>query len=739
MRFVVTDGEDFFSEEQSGTNHITEMPDDGVPAFHIINGCKEGRYSIEKEIVTDPYHNVVLQQIRFKPMQGNAADYRIYALLAPHLGNCGGGNTGWLDEYKGIPMLFARRADLTLAFVCSVGWKKRSAGFVGESDGLNDLRQHKKMTWEYAIAENGNVGLTGEIDLSQVEDAFLLAIGFGRNKYEAALHAWSSIIKGFDNTKESYSGEWKNWQKRVTHRASSKNGAGKLFRMSSTTLKTHEAKQFSGGIIASMSIPWGFDKGDKDIGGYHLVWPRDLAETSGGLLAMGAEQDTLRILNYLMATQEHDGSWPQNMWLEGKRHWQGVQLDETAFPIMLIDLCNRKNMLKSEELLWYWKTVKQAASFLLKTGPSTPQDRWEEECGLTPFTLATQICALLAAADFADTNNEDDIAAVCRETADAWNDSIEEWTYVTDTNMAKECWVDGYYIRINPYINIPANDLKGMRMEINNRPLNDNSVQINELISVDALALVRFGLRAADDPKILNTIKVIDKILKVETPTGPSWHRYNNDGYGEKADGSPYDGTGIGRLWPLLTGERAHYEIAAGHLQKARELTRTMESFSKNGLIPEQVWDKDDIPEKDLYFGKPSGSAMPLVWAQAEYLKLCASLKLKKVFDMPESTRERYLEKQTKAKHRIWTFEQQSHSMPKGKTLRIHVKAPAMVRWTTDNWQTSRDTNTKDTGLGIHIVDFPKATKKETIQFTFYWTTSKKWENKNFQVEVKGK
>jgi glucoamylase len=498
----------------------------------------------------------------------------------------------------------------------------------------------------------------------------------------------------------------------------------------------HEAKQFQGGMIASMSIPWGFDKGDKDIGGYHLVWPRDLAETSGGLLAMGAQPDTLRILNYLIATQEGDGSWPQNMWLEGKRHWKGVQLDETAFPVLLIDLCKRRNMLKPDELLWYWSTVKEAVSFLLQHGPSTPQDRWEEECGLTPFTLATEIAALLAAADFAQENNEDKVAAICRETADAWNDCIEEWTYVTDTNLAKECWVDGYYIRINPYVNIAANDLKGMRMELKNRPLNDRSIQVNELVSVDALALVRFGLRAADDPKIINTIKVIDKLLKVETPTGPSWHRYNNDGYGEKADGSPYDGTGIGRLWPLLTGERAHYEIAAGNLQKARELTRTMESFSKNGLIPEQVWDSDDIPERELYFGKPTGSAMPLVWAQAEYLKLCASLKQRKVFDMPEYTYERYIEKQTKAKHRIWTFEQQCGTMAKGKTLRIQLKAAARVHWTTDNWKTVKDTDTTDTGLGVYIADLHKSTKKETVQFTFYWTKVKKWENKNFQVQV---
>ena len=144
---------------------------------------------------------------------------------------------------------------------------------------------------------------------------------------------------------------------------------------------------------------------------------------------------------------------------------------------------------------------------------------------------------------------------------------------------------------------------------------------MGELVSVDALALVRFGLRAATDPRILNTIKVIDAKLKTDTPSGPCWHRYNKDGYGEDAKGNLYSGAGIGRAWPLLTGERAHYEIAAGNLDKAKELLNTMESFANNSLFPEQIWDTVDIPEKGLFLVKHSGSAMPLTWAHAEYIK----------------------------------------------------------------------------------------------------------------------
>lgn len=170
---------------------------------------------------------------------------------------------------------------------------------------------------------------------------------------------------------------------------------------------------------------------------------------------------------------------------------------------------------------------------------------------------------------------------------------------MTDTPLANEVGVEGYYIRINP-TGLAAKDLNGKSMRIKNHSEDKGLVAISELVSVDALALVRFGLRAADDPKILNTIKVIDARLKTDKPNGPCWHRNNNDGYGEHEDGSPYNVTGIGSAWPLLTGERAHYEIAADNFEKAESLLKTMEAFANHGLLPEQVWDADDIPERGL-------------------------------------------------------------------------------------------------------------------------------------------
>jgi glucoamylase len=261
----------------------------------------------------------------------------------------------------------------------------------------------------------------------------------------------------------------------------------------------------------------------------------------------------------------------------------------------------------------------------------------------------------------------------------------------------------------------------------------------SHLVSPDALALVRFGLRAADDPRIRDTATVIDALLKVETPSGPTWHRYNDDGYGEHEDGAPFDGTGIGRGWPLLTGERAHYELAAGRVENAKRLLAALESFAnEGGLISEQVWDAPDIPERELYFGRPSGSAMPLVWAHAEYLKLRRSLRDGRLFDLPPQTVQRYLTEKTVSPRLVWRFNHKIRSMPAGKILRIETMAPAVIHWSADDWNTVQAVTAHDVGLGIHIADLSTQAlpKGKPVQFTFYWPDVDHWEGADFSVRV---
>jgi glucoamylase len=247
-------------------------------------------------------------------------------------------------------------------------------------------------------------------------------------------------------------------------------------------------------------------------------------------------------------------------------------------------------------------------------------------------------------------------------------------------------------------------------MQIRNKPDGENTMPVTEMISIDPLALVRFGLRAPNDPRIRNTITVIDRMLKTETPNGPCWYRYRNDGYGEKEDGRPYDGTGIGRPWPLLTGERAHYEIAAGNVNTGRDLLHAMERFSNNGLFSEQIWDQEDITGPELFHGCHTGSAMPLVWAHAEHLKLICSIRDKAVFDMPRAVQKRYVRDKVTSDLVIWRQELPVAMLPKAKTLRIETHMATMIQWTTNSWQDVKTNQTADTGLGIHYVDLQTRT-----------------------------
>jgi len=741
LGLIVTNGVDFFSEEKRHCTFESRPVELGIPAFELINTDITGRYRIHKEVLTDPYRNVVLQKIRFEPLRGQLSDYRLFSLLSPHLANCGYHNTGWIGDYKGFPMFFAEHDGTTLCLASSAPWKKMSVGFVGSSDGWQDISQHFQMQWDYNRAENGNIAMTGEIDLMACKGEFLLALGFGSISSEAGQQARSSLMEDYDDIRQHYYSQWDSWQKTLLKLDDSTREFD-LYRASTSVMRTHESKDFLGGIIASLSIPWGFNKGDEDLGGYHLIWPRDLVETAGALLAAGAVTDAVRVLRYLEVTQEAAGNWAQNLWLDGRPYWNGVQMDETAFPILLLDLIRREAPNSLGKLDRWWPMVRNAVSFILRNGPVTQQDRWEEDAGYSPFTLAAEISALLAAADIADLTGHADQAQTMRDTADAWNDNIERWVYATGGDLAQQLGIDGYYVRIAP----PDADIAGAAsptqgfVPIKNRPPGQDGEAAYHIISPDALALVRFGLRAPDDPRIVNTLRAIDALLSVELPQGPCWYRYNGDGYGEHKDGSAFDGTGIGRPWPLLAGERGHYAVAAGHVDGARAMLTVIENstIGQSRLLPEQVWDEADIPALELFRGKASGSACPLVWAHAEYVKLRRSIYDGKIFDQPPQTVKRYLVDKHVRQIFGWRFNNKTRSIPLNKTLRIVLLNPGLVHWTVDGWTTRHDTHTRDTGLGIHTLDLPTASLPAggQAQFTFFWPAENRWEGTDYAVIV---
>lgn len=740
LGLIITDGKDFFSEEKRHAEHDYELIENGIPAYRVINTCLNKRYRIKKLIYCDPRKHVLLQEIEFTPLIGEVEDYHLYAILAPHILNAGWHNSGWVGDYKGYPMLFAmgERSSLCLAFAADRPFKHMSCGYVGFSDAWQDLSKNKQLTQCYPEARDGNIAICGEIDLKACQGKFTLALGFDMRPEAAGFQVRSSFMQSKEEILQEYMQQWRSVQKPCREIACVQDEqAARLFRMSTMVLKVHAGKHHNGSLIASLSIPWGMIKSDDEIGGYHLIWPRDQVLTAYAFIAAEDFVSARQILQFLITTQESNGRWMQCMWEDGASYWTALQLDEVALPILLADRLNQEKQLAYQNPS---KMIANAASFLIKNGPVTGQDRWEETSGYTPATIAVQIAALLAAADFFDSEDKPREAEYLRTMADWWNDSIERWLYVTHTELAKKHHIEGYYVRVCPcYFNkdcIPENKL----ILINNRAAGENYYHYTDIISVDALALVRYGLRAADDPRILNTVKMIDLLLKTETVRGPVWHRYNEDGYGEKGDGAPFDGIGVGRGWPLLTGERAHYEVAKGNLKEATRLCHVMADFAGVGsLFPEQVWDSVDIPEKRLYNGHSTGSAKPLVWAHGEYLTLLRSIKEQRVFAMPTQTKERYLNNKHPSAHAFWSFHQQLQELPQGKKLRIQLNEEAKIHWSMDHWKTSHDSDTTTNQLGIHYVDLPSENlaKDQKIDFTIFWKHAQKWEGQDISIKVR--
>ncbi len=728
----------YFSEEKRDTDSHVEMIEEGVPAFRLVNTARDGRYRITKTIFSDPLREVVLQDIHFEALSGAPSEYLVHAIIAPHLVNAGAGNTAWTGDFKGHQMLFAQGRGTSLAVASSVPWLARSAGYVGASDGWQTLSHGEGIRTDYDRAENGNVALTGTLDLARSGGRAVLAIGFGVLPEAAALRTLLSLQTPLPEMLESYCDSWRMWQKSLMSldELSDRQDLNR-YRVSTTVLASHR-DDASGAIIASLSIPWGFSKGDNDLGGYHLVWPRDLVETAGGLLAAGSVIGAKSVLDYLQATQEADGHWSQNSWLDGRPYWGGVQIDETGFPVLLFDMLLRAGAIQPAAIGRYAAMIEAAAGYIIRNGPVTQQDRWEEDSGYSPFTIAVEIAALLAAADALDAIGKSNAALYLRQTSDYWNEQIENWTFASDTETSRKLGISGYYMRIG-YSEGDASKRSRGFIPIRNRAEDNAAVEAGLLISPDALALVRFGLRAADDPRILDTITAIDSLLKRDLPAGSYWYRYNNDGYGEHADGGPFDGTGLGRLWPLLTGERAHYELAAGKPDEAKRLLAALEaSAGPGGLLPEQIWDSEDIPQRELFLGRPSGSAMPLVWAHAEHVKLLRSLRDGTVFDMPPQPFARYVKNPAPLGPIIWRMTADSLEVPVGRSLRLEFLEPSLIHWSTNNWASTEDSKSIATGFGTYICDLPTDVLAEgsVCVFTAYWIKEAVWSGKNFRVSL---
>jgi glucoamylase len=441
----------------------------------------------------------------------------------------------------------------------------------------------------------------------------------------------------------------------------------------------------------------------------------------------------LRALIWLAAIQRPDGSFPQNSWIDGTAYWSGLQLDQVALPILLAWRLHNHDALG---LFNPAVMILRAAARLILQGPVTTQDRWEENAGYSPSTLATVIAGLASAAEWAKEFGKMDVADFIFAYADWLAAHLEEWTVTTQGEL-----VEGFprhYIRINPADpNAPdphADPNTAMIQIANGGGLHP----ARNIVGGDFLLLVRFGIRAPNDPIIRDSIEVIDRVLKHDLPQGPGWRRYNHDGYGQKEDGSAFDGTGVGRSWPILSGERGHYELAAG--RDPKPFITAMEDFAnQGGMITEQIWDGPDLPGAHMKRGCPTGAAMPLCWSHSEYVSLVRSRHDGVCFARVEPAFQRYVVNPVQSHYEIWSLRHPLRHISRGKILRIILAAEVTIVWSTDDWARRNESHTTHRDeLNLWFADFPTADlpSGSVFSFTFFWQRDQRWEGRNWEVKV---
>ncbi len=734
LQFLLTDGATFFQGERRDCDSRVEVMDPLALGFRIVTSDRQGRFRIHKELIADPHLSSVLLHTRVEVAPPLSHSLRLFVLCAPHLDGIGSHNCAEIGEAVGRTVLYAHRDSTWMAIAATVPLHYASAGYVGASDGWSDLAAHLHPTFAFQRASDGNVALCAELDLSHTRE-FTLGLAFG-NAREAAVNAlMQSLDPPFEGVRTHFVEQWRRTaEHRLPLEAHAQDG-GNLYHRSVSLLLAHEDKTYPGALIASLSIPWGETKGDEDLGGYHLVWTRDLVNSASGLLASGDHATARRALLYLAASQHPDGGFAQNFWLNGTPYWSGVQLDEVAFPILLAWRLRRHGALNGIDA---YPMVARAAGYLMRHGPATQEERWEEAGGYSPSSLAAHIAGLVCAAEIARAHGDEQLSHLALEYADFLESHLEAWTVTSEGALL--AGVPRHYIRINPspLLGVGGDeDPNSATLRIANRAPGERAdFPARDIVDAGFLELVRYGIRAAGDPLIEDSLRVVDAVLKSNTPFGPCWRRYNHDGYGQHPDGEAYSGWGRGGAWPLLTGERAHYELAAG--RDVAPYVRAMEQLANHlNLLPEQIWDLPDLPAQFLYFGRPSGSAMPLMWAHAEYIRLLRSVADGAVFDLIPAVAERYRSSRRRLPLEIWKLNRQVQRVARGATLRLQLEAAFFLHFSRDGWATVEELRSTPTPCGFEYADVALAPAQAApLKFTFRYAADGRWQGQDFEVAI---
>jgi glucoamylase len=590
--------------ELDDTKHGRLLTSPDTLTFVQRNDAKSAQYFVNKTYITDPQRNTVL--IDFQ-VSSRAKGIRLFVYYDPSLNNSGMHDSAWAES----DVLLSADGNRASALMSSCRFINPRSGILGGNLGFSRVKGNVVQTTELANVNNGKC---------------TLALGFGETAAKAKQAARLSLARGFDAVRREYEAGWKDYTARLRFHHFPK----PQFDMAVMVLKALEDKTYRGASIASPSVPWGGgpNANEPTVSGYHGVWARDLYHVATAFDAIGDRATALRLLDYLFRVQQKpDGSFPQNSWVDGRPIGNGLQMDQVGLPLVLAYQLGRK-----DRQTWL-KHVKPAADFIVRHGPRTDQDRWEEKAGYSPATIAAQIAGLVCAAEIANANGDKLSANTYLKTADEWAANVDKWTATTSG-----------FTRVPHYLRITANEdpNDGQKMEINS-----SSLVVDERKIVDAgfLELVRLGIKHPHDKLIVDSLALVDQMLKVETPAGPAWYRYNHDAYGETPSGGKYDGqNGVGRLWTLLTGERGEYELAAGNVERAQSLLSTMAKFANDGfMIPEQVWDIKHERNEAFRFGKGTGSATPLAWSMAQFIRLAVNIREGRNLETPKVVLDRYV------------------------------------------------------------------------------------------------
>jgi glucoamylase len=634
LEFAVTDGRGFIDREtdEDVSSEVTAIP--GSLAFKQVT--RTSRWRLTKVWVTDPARDAVLAKVRFEPL--TRRKLRLYLLVDPAPGDDGNDDRG-SERRRGLAAW-----DDTVASVVAADPKldEHTSGYAGTaSDPWVDLRRDFELDRSYEAREPGNVVQAARVDLDgkRGRDDITLAIGFGPEAESASHTARAALEAGFWSAARSYGRGWAEYLGSVKEPPGSVRRSTFLRRVydqSVMVLEASEDKANRGASIASPTMPWVWGTltlaGTENSGPYHLVWPRDLYHVATAQQALGDEAAAIRLLEYLWRVKKPDGSWWQNTEVTGEPHWTSTQLDEVSLPIVLAWWLGRTSASD-------WQHVRAAADYVVDNGPYTPQERWENQDGWSPNTIATEIAGLVCAADIARRNGDEARAERYEETADAWERRVEEWTATDSTEYYSPA---PYYVRVTK--DADPNDGSDYNLGDNfPRPVDER-----EIVDQSFLGLVLFGVKPHDDPAVLNSLKVGDEVLKVGTPNGPVWYRFTHDGYGETATGGDWgifptaERQTFGRLWPLLAGERGEYELLAG--RDAGSYLWTIARTANDGLmLPEQVWDgRPPTGRRGHDFGEGTRSATPLGWTHAQLIRLAWSIDAGHPIERPSIVAERY-------------------------------------------------------------------------------------------------